>query len=425
MTREEILGLFKTAKEKATKVVSPHKNPSVQSTLSIKSEMGVDYPMVFDAADGAVVRRDKLNKLSKIMFDKDDTLIKVWEAEANALTSESYATQPHGEFVRIYTSNGDGSFDYIETTDYSSLHWDTEVHNTASTAILDVIDEGDTQEQRVIDEGDIQVARVIAEGDTQEGRAYVEAKNSEAEAMTADSYANESEDVLVKHYYYDQPTDTILYNDVPDTYSAFHWLQKSIHTGSGLTYRGTWDSVDCSMPPDDTENGALYIVRSVTGDTSTCPTLTVGDWLIWSEADDGGDDTWHLINWTFDWSAITNIPDNVVNAITQVELDTAIATREPTITAGNDGEVYTSEGGDKVWKPAPISLPDATGKAFNELATDGSASDSAEWSPFRMTPNTISEDYTIKSGSTAIIGSFELSDGNTITIEDGAKLVVL
>ena len=100
---------------------------------------------------------------------------------------------------------------------------------------------------------------------------------------------------------------------------------------------GTWDSVDCSMPPVPTQaqtdlnvnaangaNGLMYIVKSVTGDTSTCPDLTIGDWIIWSGDDPGTtpiEGQWSIINWTFDWSAITNVPSNVVNAITQVELD--------------------------------------------------------------------------------------------------------
>ena len=80
---------------------------------------------------------------------------------------------------------------------------------------------------------------------------------------------------------------------------------------------------------------------------------------------------------------------------------------------------------DGVYRPVPISLPDATGKAFNELSTDGSASDAAEWSPFRMTPKSIDMDYTIPTGSNATIGSFTLADTFTITVEDGASLIVV
>lgn len=46
-----------------------------------------------------------------------------WEAEAERLTADSYATQPTDEFVIIYTSNGDGTFTQATTTEYSAKHW--------------------------------------------------------------------------------------------------------------------------------------------------------------------------------------------------------------------------------------------------------------------------------------------------------------
>ncbi|MCK4521913.1 MAG: hypothetical protein KAU20_05025 [Nanoarchaeota archaeon] len=46
-----------------------------------------------------------------------------WEAEAEALTAESYATEVEDTFVNDVTSDGDGTFTYTPTTNYSSLHW--------------------------------------------------------------------------------------------------------------------------------------------------------------------------------------------------------------------------------------------------------------------------------------------------------------
>ena len=96
----------------------------------------------------------------------------------------------------------------------------------------------------------------------------------------------------------------------------------------------------------------------------------------------------------------------------------------PTFPADN-GKLLTAQDGGNIWTEAPVSLPDATGKNFNELATDGSASDAAEWSPYRLTPNTISNSHIIAAGSNATIGSFTLEDGNTITIEDGGRMIVV
>lgn len=46
-----------------------------------------------------------------------------WEAEAERLTADSYATEAEDTFVNLVTSNGDGTFTYTPTTDYSALHW--------------------------------------------------------------------------------------------------------------------------------------------------------------------------------------------------------------------------------------------------------------------------------------------------------------
>ncbi len=46
-----------------------------------------------------------------------------WVAEAEAMTSDSYASQPVGEQVIEYTSNGDGTFTEITQSMYSSLHY--------------------------------------------------------------------------------------------------------------------------------------------------------------------------------------------------------------------------------------------------------------------------------------------------------------
>jgi len=49
-----------------------------------------------------------------------------YKARAWEMTANSYANEPHGTFVKLYTSNGDGTFSYTDTTDYSALHWSTE-----------------------------------------------------------------------------------------------------------------------------------------------------------------------------------------------------------------------------------------------------------------------------------------------------------
>ena len=49
--------------------------------------------------------------------------LKAWEAEAERMTSDSYATEAEDVVVKVYSSNGNGTFTATPTTEYSSLHW--------------------------------------------------------------------------------------------------------------------------------------------------------------------------------------------------------------------------------------------------------------------------------------------------------------
>lgn len=49
--------------------------------------------------------------------------LSAWEAEAERMTADSYATEPEDVFVKVYTSNGNGTFTATPTTEYSSYHW--------------------------------------------------------------------------------------------------------------------------------------------------------------------------------------------------------------------------------------------------------------------------------------------------------------
>jgi hypothetical protein len=46
-----------------------------------------------------------------------------WTAEAEKITAASYADEAEDVFVKIYTSDGDGTFTATDTTEYSALHW--------------------------------------------------------------------------------------------------------------------------------------------------------------------------------------------------------------------------------------------------------------------------------------------------------------
>jgi len=49
--------------------------------------------------------------------------LRMWEAEAERMTADSYATEVEDVYVKTYTSDGDGTFTASDTTEYSALHY--------------------------------------------------------------------------------------------------------------------------------------------------------------------------------------------------------------------------------------------------------------------------------------------------------------
>jgi len=73
-----------------------------------------------------------------------------WEAEAERLTADSYATEAEDTFVNLVTSDGDGTFTYTPTADYSSLHYAAKSASSVSEFGDDVFrikDNGDTSKK--------------------------------------------------------------------------------------------------------------------------------------------------------------------------------------------------------------------------------------------------------------------------------------
>ena len=70
--------------------------------------------------------------------------MKMWEAEAERMTANSYANEPENVYVKKYISNGDGTFTAIPTTEYSAYHWKQKAHNiTVSDSEANGIDVSD------------------------------------------------------------------------------------------------------------------------------------------------------------------------------------------------------------------------------------------------------------------------------------------
>ena len=63
--------------------------------------------------------------------------LRAWEAEAEKMTADSYATEAEDVFVKVYTSVGNGTFTSVNTTEYSSLHYAAKAAIIAGTVSLD------------------------------------------------------------------------------------------------------------------------------------------------------------------------------------------------------------------------------------------------------------------------------------------------
>lgn len=92
-----------------------------------------------------------VNTVATNIADVIGAKLRVWEAEAERLTADSYATEAEDTFVNIVTSDGDGTFTYTPTTDYSALHYSLKaatfnpaLYEPADTTILKDADIGST-----------------------------------------------------------------------------------------------------------------------------------------------------------------------------------------------------------------------------------------------------------------------------------------
>lgn len=65
-----------------------------------------------------------------------DTQKLMWEAEASEMTAQSFASEPVDVFVKVFTSNDDGTFQSTTTTLYSALHWSVKMNLTLSYMVI-------------------------------------------------------------------------------------------------------------------------------------------------------------------------------------------------------------------------------------------------------------------------------------------------
>ncbi len=159
--------------------------------------------------------------------------------------------------------------------------------------------------------------------------------DSQAKAMTSDSFANEGENVLVKEWT-SNGDGTFTSTDIPNTYSSFHWSIMSAMYALGLSFQDTWDATTgvypTTRPPEGTglplEAGDLFIV-DVAG-TIDSTQYYIGDWMVLNSSL-----VWTRIAKIVDWNSIQDIPNNVINAITDVELQAGLGASPRGISIGD------------------------------------------------------------------------------------------
>jgi hypothetical protein len=104
----------------------------VLETISADLELGVESEIRKANANKANI--DKVVSMETYITD---AIPAAYEAEAQKLTADSYATEPEDVFVKIYTSNGDGTFSYTNSTEYSALHWATKALELVTDGVID------------------------------------------------------------------------------------------------------------------------------------------------------------------------------------------------------------------------------------------------------------------------------------------------
>jgi len=195
-----------------------------------------------------------------------------WQAEAEKMTADSYANEPHGVSVKKYTSNGDGTFSYAPTNTFSARHYADEALATsgavswrqsktlvAGQAVVgfdkNINNASVYKNGKLLEYGtdyttilkDITITPAGVAGDVitvvgqdaatgnefqtllNETKAVYSSTQlrrweAEAEKMTADSYANEAVDTFVKKYT-SNGDGTFSVTNTSDR-SAYHWSTK-------------------------------------------------------------------------------------------------------------------------------------------------------------------------------------------------------
>ena len=88
----------------------------------------------------------KASEQASALSETESELFK-WESEAFRLTSDSYATEPEDIHVKEFSSDGDGTFSFVTTSEYSSYHWKMKAQQIANATLESLSDVDTTGKQ--------------------------------------------------------------------------------------------------------------------------------------------------------------------------------------------------------------------------------------------------------------------------------------
>jgi len=81
------------------------------------------------------------NSATNASLSENNSQLTAWESEASKMTADSYAQEAEDVNVKIYTSNGDGTFSPTTTSDYSAYHYKMktqQINNLELDSLADV-----------------------------------------------------------------------------------------------------------------------------------------------------------------------------------------------------------------------------------------------------------------------------------------------
>jgi len=129
--------------------------------------------------DNVNTAADNLADIQAAPIAATNAQLRAWEAEAKKRTADSYATEDEDVFVKIWSSNGDGTFSFVNSTDYSAYHWKGKAEAVASTDAL-------LKANNLSDIDDINIAKVNLGIDNIDNTSDIDKPISEAAQIQFD-----------------------------------------------------------------------------------------------------------------------------------------------------------------------------------------------------------------------------------------------